>query len=164
MGVNMKGKILQEMLTYFGTDARRINHALKVLGFAKAIALGENLNNEQLEIIELTAILHDIGIPNSEIKYGSPHGRYQEIEGPPVAQELLKKHNVPTHIIERVCFLIGNHHTYKNIDDIDFQIIIEADFFVNAFEDSLSEKAITHMRDQWFKTETGIRLLSQMYL
>jgi len=159
----MIGNILQEMLGYFGTDVRRISHALKVVGYARTIALGEKLSKQECEIIELAAILHDIGIPNSEIKYGSANGKYQEIEGPPVAKEMLEKHNIPSQIIERVCFLIANHHTYKNIDGIDFQIIIEADFFVNADEDSLSKKAIANMRDNWFKTQTGTRLLNKMF-
>lgn len=155
--------ILHEFFNYFGNDVRRINHALKVLGYARTIAFGENVPAEKTEIIELTAILHDIGIPNAEKKYGKPDGKYQEIEGPPVAQAMLEKYKYDAQKIERICFLIANHHTYKNNDGIDFQIIIEADFFVNANEDSLSKQAIIHMRNTWFKTETGIRLLNQMF-
>lgn len=159
----MVGAILNEMLIYFGSDVKRINHALKVLGYARTIALQENLSADQIHIIELTAILHDIGIPNSVKKYGSSDGKYQEIEGPSIAKEMLEKHAVPQEQIQRICFLIANHHTYKNIDGIDFQIIIEADFFVNADEDSLSKEAIIHMRDSWFKTKSGIRLLNTLF-
>ena len=47
---------------------------------------------------------------------------------------------------ERVQYLIGRHHTYNDIDGIDYQILVEADFLVNMYEDSLSKKAEnTHM-------------------
>ena len=29
--------------------------------------------------------------------------------------------------VERICFIIGHHHTYKAIDGLDFQILVEAD-------------------------------------
>lgn len=32
-------------------------------------------------------------------------------------------------IIERVCYLVGHHHTYNSIDGMDYQILVEADFF-----------------------------------
>jgi hypothetical protein len=152
------------MIDYYGTDVRRINHALKVYGFAQTIALQENLHAEQFAIVELAAILHDIGIPVSEQKYGSCDGKYQEIEGPPIARQMLENYKIPAHIIDRVCFIIGHHHTLKAIEGIDFQIIVEADFFVNAFEEEISKSAIIHMRNSWFKTKSGINLLNRLYL
>lgn len=45
-------------------------------------------------------------------------------------------------IIDRVCFLIAHHHTYEGAQGLDWQILLEADFIVNAFEDSLSKESI----------------------
>ena len=42
--------------------------------------------------------------------------------------------------------------------------MIEADFIVNAFEDSLDKKAVSAARKNIFKTETGKKLLDEMYL
>ena len=92
----MVEKVLHGMIEYFGNDVRRINHALKVYGFASTICRSEKLNNE-------TALLHDIGIPISEKKYDSCIGKYQEIEGPPIAGEILEKLNFKPEVIERVC-------------------------------------------------------------
>lgn len=155
---------LWKMIEYFGTDVRRINHALKVHSFASLIAKNENLNAEIQEITEVAAILHDIGIPVSELKYGSCIGKYQEIEGPPIARELLQQLGASPELIERVCFLVGNHHTYTKIDGIDFQILVEADFLVNIFEDEMSASAIESAREKYFKTQTGIQLLKKIYL
>jgi HD superfamily phosphodiesterase len=157
-------QVLSKMIEYFGKDARRINHALKVHSFSALIARNENLSSELQEITEVAAILHDIGIPVSEQKYGSCIGKYQEIEGPPIARELLKQLGAASELIERVCFLIGNHHTYTKIDDIDFQILVEADFLVNIFEDDMSSSAIESARDKYFKTKAGTNLIESMYL
>ena len=156
--------VTARMVDYFGTDVRRINHALKVYGFASLIGRKEDLTAVELEITDLAAVLHDIGIPVSELKYQSSAGRYQEIEGPPIARKILEEIGVLPDIIDRVCFLIGNHHTYTTIDGIDFQILVEADFLVNFFEDEMSESAIKSVREKYFKTKTGISILDQMYL
>ena len=44
-------------------------------------------------------------------------------------------------VSERVQYLIAHHHTYNNIDEIDYQILVEADFLVNIMEDGLSKEA-----------------------
>jgi HD superfamily phosphodiesterase len=155
---------LTRMVDYFGTDVRRINHALKVNSFARLIGQNEGVTSDILEIIDLSSILHDIGIPVSEQKYGSCIGKYQEIEGPPIAHEILESLGASPEIIDRVCYLIGNHHTYTKIDGIDFQILVEADFLVNIFEDEMSVSAIKSSRDKYFKTRTGIKLLNGMYV
>lgn len=155
---------LLKMIEYFGKDVRRINHALKVHSFATLIAKKENLSAEIQELTEVAAILHDIGIPVSEQKYGSCIGKYQEIEGPPIAREILQQLGASPELIERVCFLVGHHHTYTKIDGIDFQILVEADFMVNIFEDEMSTLAIVSAREKYFKTKTGNDILEQIYL
>lgn len=155
--------VVLKMINYFGDDIKRINHALKVYGFVKTIGEEENIDNDKLQILEVSAILHDIGIKESERKYNSTAGSYQEIEGPPLAHKILAEIKLETEFIDRVCFLIGNHHTYSKIDDIDFQILIEADFIVNAFEEKLSYRSICNMKEKYFKTKCGISILESMY-
>lgn len=155
--------VILTMIQYFKTDVRRINHALKVYGFASAITKSENLSAEMLEIVEVAAVLHDIGIPESEKKYNSSAGKYQEIEGPPIARKILGTLNVKPEIIDRVCFIIGNHHTYTKIDGVDFQILVEADFLVNIFEDEFTEGMVKSVGQKYFSTKTGLLYLQTMY-
>jgi HD superfamily phosphodiesterase len=159
----LSGLLIADMISYNAGDARRIAHALKVYSFAKTIGELENLNPQMQQTLELAGILHDIGIHISEQKYGSSAGNYQELEGPPIARELLLKYELPTEMLERICFLIGHHHTYQAVDGTDYQILIEADFLVNAFEDSMTEKQIASVRTKVFKTETGIQFLDKIY-
>ena len=151
------------MIEYFGNDILQINHTLKVYGFASTICRSETANRDTIDIIEVAAVLHDIGIPVSEKKYNSSAGKYQEIEGPPIARKMLEKLEVKQEIIERVCFLIGNHHSYSKIEGLDFQILVEADFLVNIFENELNKKMLASIREKYFKTKTGNMLLETMY-
>ena len=160
---SLSGQILNQMIAYLGDDTRRINHALKVYGLTKTIAAAEKLSGESLEILETASILHDIGIKAAEQKYQSTAGSYQELEGPPIARELLAGFDLPAGFIDRVCYLIGHHHSYSKIDGIDFQILVEADFLVNIFEDNLSSRQIQTIGEKYFKTESGRRCLSSMY-
>ncbi|OBR91358.1 MULTISPECIES: HD domain-containing protein [Clostridium] len=161
---DLPSHVTKKMILYFGNDIKRINHALKVYGFSKTIGQLEGLNNNEMLILELASILHDIGIKESERKYNSSAGNYQEIEGPPVAKELLKEIDLDDTIIERVCFLIGNHHSYNKIDKIDLQILIESDFLVNAYEDNIKISDIEYMKSKYFKTSTGKELLNSIYV
>lgn len=160
----MTGKVIEKMIIYFQGDVRRINHALKVLGYARGITEREVPDEKTIDIIIYTAILHDIGIKESERKYNSSAWNYQEIEGPPVAEEILSELDISEEIIERVCFIIGNHHSYNKIDGIDFQIIVEADFIVNIFEKEMGMEAIESIKNSYFKTESGRKLIDTIYL
>jgi len=156
--------IMGDMIRYFQGDVKRINHALKVYCFASLISKESNSEERKHQIIRITALLHDIGIKEAERKHQSSSGKLQEREGPPIAKEILAPYDLDTEIIDRVCFIIGNHHSYSKIDGIDFQILVEADFLVNIFEDLVSQESVQNVREKIFRTESGTRLLNGMYL
>ncbi len=161
--MSVEANMLKKTIAYFEGDVKRINHALKVYGFAKSIGELEGMSEEKLRVLELAAILHDIGIKESERKYASSAGKYQELEGPPIAKALLQGFDLANQIVDRVCYLIGNHHSYSKIDDLDFQILVEADFLVNIFEDGMTEDQIASIRRKYFKTSTGMDYLNSLY-
>ncbi len=159
-----KARLLMEMIRYDRGDAKRIQHFIKVHALAAAIGKLENIDEMAQCILETAAILHDIGIHISERKYGSCSGKYQEIEGPAEAEKLLKKTGGYTkEQIERVKYLIAHHHSYTNIDGMDYQILVEADFLVNLYEDGSSLDTIKNVRRKLFKTAAGKNLLDDMF-
>ncbi len=160
----MTEKITLKMIDYFGSDIKRINHALKVHAFTQTIAKNEKISEEKQQIAEITAILHDIGIPQSEKKYHSSAGQYQEIEGPPIARQLLSEFNLAPETLERIVFIIAHHHSYNKIDDIDFQILVEADFLVNIFEGNIKNNHLNAIKERIFKTQTGKHIFDKLYL
>ena len=127
-------KVITAMIDYYQGQPKRIQHFLKVHAYAKLIGEQEGLDKEILDILEVAALTHDIGIKISEEKYNSSAGKYQEVEEPAVviADEDLQYDKAKT---DRVCYLIGHHHTYDQIDGIDYQILVEADFLVNLAEE-----------------------------
>ena len=156
--------VLSTMISYFGDDTKRINHALKVYTFAKNIALFEDFQDEKMMILEIAALLHDIGIKEAERKYNSSAGNYQELEGPAVALILLQNFSLHSKALERISYLIGNHHSYDKINGMDFQILIEADFLVNIFEDNIGKEQINKIKNKYFRTKRGLRYIDSMYL
>lgn len=157
------GRVTQAMIQYYAGDVKRINHFLKVHGFAAAIGDMEGLDARTQRILEIAALTHDIGIKNSELKFGDSAGEHQQLEGPPEARALLGGLSVDEETIERVCYLIAHHHTYSDIRGQDYQILVEADFLVNAFEDNLSKRAIESIRTKIFRTKTGTAFLDALY-
>ena len=160
----MINSVIEKMIFYNQNDVKRINHSLKVLGYSQVILKGEKLDEKSIKIILYTAVLHDIGIKESIRKYNSSAWNYQEIEGPPVAEKILSDLNIPEEITSRVCYIIGNHHSYDKIDKIDFQIIVEADFLVNIYEKSLGFETIQGIKRDYFKTKAGKNLIDTMFL
>ena len=161
--MNHIGQVINAMIAYYAGDVRRINHFLKVYSFAKTIGEMEGLDESTQEIIEIAALTHDIGIKNSEKKYNSSAGNYQQIEGPPEAKKLLAELGIESGVIDRVCWLIAHHHTYTDIQGIDYQILVEADFLVNFYEDNVSQDSIQSIRDKIFKTLSGKMILNAIY-
>ena len=157
-------EVVRRMVLFDKGDARRIQHFLKVYMFAALIGKMEGLPLEQQEILEIAAILHDIGIIPAEKKYGFNNGKLQEQEGPAYARALLQEAGgYQPELIDRVCFLIAHHHTYEGVDGPDWQILLEADFLVNSFEKNMPEEAIKKMRSRVFKTGSGIAMLNNQY-
>lgn len=159
----MLNKLHFAMIELYKGDAKRIQHFCKVHSYAKLIAETENVDGRTLFIIETAALTHDIGIHTCEKKYGNCGGKLQEKEGPAIAEELLAKLGFEDDISERVQYLIAHHHTYNNIDAIDYQILVEADFLVNIMEDSLTKEAALRAYNKIFKTECGKKICREMF-
>lgn len=165
--VRVKRKMLNELsvrvVEFNAGDPARIQHTIKVHSFAKLIGETENIESDCMFCLEAAALLHDIGIHAAEEKYGSCAGKYQEELGPKYARELLEEIGFRIGIIERVCYLVGHHHTYTNIEGIDYRILLEADFLVNLYEENAPKEAVQSALTNIFQTETGINLCTKMF-
>lgn len=157
-------RLMAAMIHYDKGDTKRIQHLIKVHDLCLTIGVLEGLDEPTLHILETTAILHDIGTHLSEQKYGMSLGKYQELEGPPEAEKLMRDiGGYSDDVIERVKYLIGHHHTYTDIQGMDYQILIEADFLVNLYESPQKYGDPEKARVRFFKTQTGNQLLLDMF-
>lgn len=156
-------QLIYRMTEYFSGDPKRIQHFMKVYAYSVLIAKGENVDDALLETLQAAAVVHDIGIHAAEEKYGSCSGKLQEKEGPPLARAILAEVGYSSECIERVAYLVGHHHTYDKIDGMDYQILVEADFIVNMYEDNLSKAAIQKACQSVFATNSGKKLCRDIF-
>ncbi len=152
-----------KMKEYFENDFKRIFHALNVANYAYFIAKKEN---GDLNVVLCCGYLHDIGIKNSELKYNSSAPKYQEIEGPPVAEEILSKLKAPEKLIKEVCDIIGHHHSPKEVETINFKCLYDADLIQN-WIDGIKERNVKPQNIDkilnLFYTETGKKLIKNIF-
>jgi hypothetical protein len=150
----IRERLIAEMKRVFGTDERRIRHALAVLEGAEELLRTEA--GDPL-VVRAAAILHDIGILEAERKHGSAAGRFQEMEGPPIARHILADLGLGVGVIDHVCRIVGNHHSARDIDTPEFRILWDADWLVNLPGEfpSLDPAALKAVIDRTFKTPAG---------
>lgn len=133
----------EAMRRRFGADRKRVCHAMRVLHNVEALAVAprQNLELDAATILcaRLCAVLHDIGIQQAERVHGSSAARFQELEGPPIARKILTQLSAPDWLVDRVCHVVGHHHTASAVDGADFQLLWEADLLVNLVEDGFSD-------------------------
>lgn len=151
------------MIELYKGDAKRIQHFCKVHSYAKLIAETENVDKNCLFTIEAAALTHDIGIHICEEKYGNCNGKLQEKEGPAIAEKLLGELGFDRKVSERVQYLIAHHHTYGNINEMDYQILVEADFLVNIMEEGSSKETALKAYHNIFKTSCGKKICREMF-
>ncbi len=161
--MDKKDKLILDMINFNEGNAKRIQHFIKVYELSRLIAKMEGMDEKSREILVAAAIVHDIGIKVSLDKYGKSNGKLQEIEGPPFAEEMLRKLGYEEEVIERVSYLVAHHHTYESIDGLDYQILVEADFLVNLCEKKSSKETILEIYKDIFLTESGKELCKRMF-
>ena len=141
-------ELMEAMIDYDKGDARRTQHFLKVHQLARFIGIKERLDSDTQTALEAAALVHDIGIHLAEEQFGHCDGKLQEALGPEPARQMLQRLQFDPAIIERVCYLVGHHHTYSQIDGLDYQILVEADFLVNLQEDGCSHSACQNVYEK----------------
>lgn len=151
------------MIGFYQGNFHDINHFMKVWGYAKTIGELEALDESTQFILEAAAVTHDIACPLCREKYGNADGKMQEKEGPPLVYDFLKGMDLTEEQISRIAFLVGHHHTLDSIEGPDYQILIEADYLVNADENHFSPENIRSVYENIFRTKSGKRLLKAIY-
>ena len=156
-------ELMEAMIDYDKGDAKRTQHFLKVHQLARFIVIKERLDSDTQTTLEAAALVHDIGIHLAEEQFGRCDGKLQEALGPEPARQMLQRLQFDPAIIERVCYLVGHHHTYSQIDGLDYQILVEADFLVNLYEDGCNLAAVQAAYENIFRTESGRKVCETMY-
>lgn len=156
-------EIMKKMITFSNGNIHDIDHFLHVWSYAKMIGELEQIDPATRYILEVAAITHDIACPLCREKYGNTNGKHQEEEGIPLVTDFLSDTGMTKEQIERVAYLVGHHHTLKDIEGIDYQILIEADYIVNAYESEYSKENIENFIEKVMKTDSGKRITREVF-
>lgn len=160
----MTEKLVAKMVDYSKGNKHDVAHFLKVYAYARTIGQMEGLDGDTQATLEMAAIVHDIACPLCREKYGSAAGNLQERESEALLRPFLAEFDLPKEQLERVIRLVSRHHTYESVDGLDCQILLEADYLVNADEGDISAQAIAAFKEKVFRTASGTRLLESIYL
>ncbi len=156
-------EILTLMIDQSQNNLHDIAHLLKVYAYARTIGELEHLDERTQKTLEAAAIVHDIACPLCREKYGDTSGHHQELESEALLRPFLSVCGLDQPMIERIIYLVSHHHSPALIDDIDFQILIEADYLVNADEGAYPKGSILSAADTLFRTKAGKNLLRSIY-
>lgn len=161
---DLEPNVIAEMKAVFGDDQRRIDHALAVLDYAKAILATEPAADETTVVA--AAVLHDIGIHAAEARHNSNAGHWQEIEGPPIAGPILARLGLDPARIDHVLKIIANHHSARDIDTVEFRILWDSDWLVNIPDeyDVTDRTRMATLVDKVFKTQGGRAKAAELFL
>lgn len=164
--MNLESIIKKMKDAFVDTMPSEIDHAFQVLENAEIIMKGEGIKGREKYLISIIALIHDIGMINAMKKYGNTSGPYQEKEGPTAAKEILKGEELSEDEVERICYVIGHHHTINKVHGIDFQIQWEADMLEALKKIDYTEKTDTLKKviEDNFKTKSGIELAKKLLL
>ena len=153
----------RKMIGFYHGNRHDIAHFLKVWAMAKTIGELEGLDADTQYLLEATAIVHDIACPFCREKYGRADGKLQEKEGPSIVRTFLADSGMTEAQVERIAYLVGHHHTMTGIDGMDYQILIEADYLVNASEKTYSPANVQNFMNTSMKTESGKKLAKALF-
>ena len=156
-------QILEKIIAFSEGNVHDIDHLIRVWTYAKTIGELENVDAQTQFIVEVAAITHDIACPLCREKYGHADGKHQEQEGGPLAREFLRDAGLTPEQLDRVVYLVAHHHTLTGVDGIDYQILLEADYIVNADESGYSRANIENFAGKLCRTPSGGAMLRAIY-
>lgn len=156
-------RITKKMIDFFNGSVHDIEHFLKVHAYAELIGRLEGLDEKTQNTLEMAAVVHDIACPLCREKYGHAGTKQQEEESEALLRPFLAEFDLPGDVLERVIYLVTHHHTVSGIDGLDYQILIEADFLINASERQLENEEIQRFCRNVVRTGAGRQVFASIY-
>lgn len=160
--MNLIASAEEKMIAFYEGNLPDIEHFLKVHALARLIGQLEGLDAQTQTTLELASIAHDIACPLCRRKYGNAAGHLQEAESEPLVRDFFAEYALDSAMLERIVYLVTHHHTTTNVCGADYQILLEADFLVNAAESERWAAQAADFRKNVRQTAAGTRLFDEM--
>ena len=160
-----KDRVAVAMKRYFGTDFKRIAHAVRVARHAEHIGRSERAN---LAVALCAAYLHDVGLHEAEEKHGADAADHHEELGGPVAASIMQKLGAGADLAAEVCDIVTHHHHPGEDEELNFRVVYDADRIVNLEErqkkDPMPREEMEAELAVGFLTEAGKKLAQEILL
>lgn len=158
-------RIKQRMIECFASeDPAQIAHTLCVHSYTRMIAVGEAMAAHPLELLEIAALLHDIGCPAARARFGDSKPPHQEAEGARIVEEWLRDEATlsareKTWLVE----VVGSHHRQNRMMALEAMPLFEADLVVNLQEGYFDSSRANEFREKLCVTKSGRTLMSLLW-
>lgn len=149
MKMSEQSAIISLMVQHHGGQPEKVYRTMKIYSFVHAIAAEEDISDEARGAAEKAAILCEMGESSAESASFS--------------DMLLLNLGCDRSVIQKVHNLIVKLDDTENIDTIEQQILYEARFLVNAFENRLDKETIVENLMKNFKTKCGQEYLCNIF-
>lgn len=140
-------RVALRMKLYYGGDADKIQHFVRVYTLARSIGELERLPEEEQEYLELAAVVHGVSGDDAVA----------------IVSDILRSCGVEEDVIMRVCHLIENIENYEHISSLDHQILIEAIMIVRFKERETPPDKIVEIAEKRFITNSGKLFLKRAF-
>ncbi|MBQ7488184.1 MAG: hypothetical protein IJT77_11885 [Clostridia bacterium] len=84
--------------------------------------------------------------------------------GSPVNPDFLAETGLTEMQIGRIVYLVGHRHTFRDIDGLDYQILVEADYIANVCENAYSRDNVRNFKNTIMKTDSVKRIAASVFM
>ena len=155
-GISMSGLaeiLLKENFTISGSDAKESDLTRHLTSLGAQVFYGQKAENiiPGIDLVVYTAAIHPDNPEFAAAKAaGVPMLTRAELLG-----QIMRNYDTP--------IAVSGTHGKTTTTSMISQILLEADYLVNADESGYSEGNISNTKRKLFKTKTGLRLLEAVY-
>lgn len=165
---SVKDGIARKVVDFYAGNApvwEQIVHTQTVASYTRLIAVGEGMDEEKVDLMEIAAWLHDIGCPSARELYGNSQPVHQQEEGRRVAEAWLEGVDGLSEEDKKwLVEVVAHHHQLPSASELHFEPLFEADLIVNLIEGYYELKKAPHFYDHFLVTPTGKRLFEEVIL
>ncbi|WP_288591646.1 HD domain-containing protein [uncultured Victivallis sp.] len=150
---------------YSGEDSRQIAHTQCVHDYTRLLAAKSGVEPHRAMLLEIAAILHDIGCPAAREKYGDSRPPRQEEEGKRICRDWLPEYpELSCADIDYVAEVVGRHHRFSEAKRLEFIPLFEADLIVNLFEGYYPLDRAAELKEKLVTSVAGRELFDLLFL
>ena len=159
-------RAMSRMIDYYAaSDPTQIAHTLCVHEYTRLLARREGYDEHKVGLLEIAAIMHDIGCPSAKWKYGNSQPAHQQQEGMCIAAEWFASDPswLDTQEAQWIVDVVGAHHNAVKAETLGFEVLYEADLIVNLFEGYYPVDYANVYYHKMVRTESGKQLFRQLF-